>query len=334
MRRPAEDVVGPEPGPPSGGRMSTAMSQGLIVAWALVHVVIAWYPFEFEPPRYVQNSAVVVDEGLLFLGDRAVATAERPSDWDALETLRVEVTARTELAEQVGPARILTVARDHRRANLMIGQYGPDLVVRVRRASSDRLGRPELHVPDVFAEPTWQRIRVDVDQAVRVRVNGDVQVEELPAAPFPLWSGDYPISLGDERTGDRAWQGQIREARVVVNGDAHDLVPAGALDIPDEVWFVPSRLYDTLERPDRRSVLRSLLHLLAFVPAGVLIAVAAHRPSAWRVVLWTGAFALLLQVVKIVIAGRHPSVLVVVTQPLGAIAGLRLSDAVLRRLAC
>ena len=312
--------------------MKSSLILALLIVWLAAQIVIAWAPFRLDLPQPVNNGAEFLEDGVLvFSGNHARAVTDPPLPWDKVGDVTVDLTVKTENREQDGPARILTIARDHLNANLMIGQEGDALIVRVRRSGSDDLGRPALVVSQVFEHPEWQCIRVQVDDSVRVTVDGGATVKGvLGEDPFTTWDATYQVALGDEVTGNRSWRGVIRNARISTGGQNHDLLAPGALEIPAAFLYVPARVRDAIRPPDLSAAFRSMLHLMAWIPAGALLAfrLPVHRRML-RVGVFAVGFALLLQFGKVVIDGRHPSLLVVVMQTVGALGGVLVAGLVL-----
>ena len=314
--------------------MKSSLNLAFLIVWLVAQVVIAWAPFrlDLDLPRSVNNDAEFLEDGMLaFSGDQARAVTDPPLPWNRTRDLTVDLTVRSGHRDQYGPARILTIARDHHNANLMIGQEGDALIVRVRRSGSDDRGIPPIVVSQVFERPEWQRIRVQVDDSVRVTVDGGATVTRmLGVDPFTTWDPTYRIALGDEVAAVRPWNGVIRDAHISAGGQRYDLLSQGALDIPATFLYVPARMRDTIRLRDAPAILRSVLHLMAWIPAGALLAVRlpVHRRML-RVGVFAVGFALLLQLGKVVIDGRHPSLLVVVTQTAGALTGVLVAALVL-----
>lgn len=101
----------------------------LVVA---IHAAAFW-PLDFEAPLQ-RNGVERLDDGSLRFESGLARTNAAPS-WleDAIRASRLEVTlvARPQASLQRGPARLLTVSEDPSRRNIMIGQEGTDLIVRV-----------------------------------------------------------------------------------------------------------------------------------------------------------------------------------------------------------
>lgn len=293
-------------------------------------MAVAWLPFRLDPPGRVAVEVDRAEDGALALAGRRVVARGLPP-WAgagvrAVESVTVELAVRPADPRQRGPARILTVSDGYTDANLMIGQHGDDLVVRVRRPGSSPAGLPPLVVRDVFAAGGWRQVAVAVDgAAVGVGVDGfPGRRLEVDGPPMRAWDGSYPVLIGDERPGGRVWHGEVRRARVTADGRTVDYLAPGALEVPEEAWYVPSRLREAAALPGGSGLRRSLLHLVAFVPVGALLAAAGRRPGVAAAVGAAAAFGLMLQLGKVAFDGRHPSALTVAAQVAGALAGSAL----------
>lgn len=316
--------------------MSPAAPVGRVVAvLALVavlaaHVVIAWYPFEADPPRPTTVDVTRLADGSLRLaGARIVARGAPPwagrglRDGDVV-TVELEVRpARPHQGTEARPARILAVSQDYRNANLVVGQSGSDLVVRVRREGADAAGLPPLRVPGVLGTDRWVDLRVAVrPDEVLVEVDGEVRDRHrVGVPPTRAWAPDQPVVLGDERLGARVWHGRVRHAVVSAGDSTTDYLAPGALAIADRTWYVPERLREVRLVPPPMAFVRSALHFVAFLPVGALLVLARRSTTARSAALWAATLGLCLQLGKIALAGRHPSWLTVATQATGALAG-------------
>ncbi|QBI20265.1 hypothetical protein ER308_12275 [Egibacter rhizosphaerae] len=285
---------------------------GLLVAF---HAFVAWAPFEFDPPARVDNAVTVTSEGALEIsGRRAIAHAASPAAEGAAPPGEVTINMEVEPADgdQRGPARLLAWSGSHRDANLMIGQWQDDLIVRIREADSNRLGRPALVVEDAFERGEPLAIEVALtDEHARVSVDGHEPVERSrPADGFETWDLSHGLALGDERRAPRVWHGRIEVAHVQVDGVTTDLLADGVLTIPERVWYVPARVVEMLEVPPESAQLRSVLHFVGFVPVGwLLVGLVSPGVRLRRVALLALAFTVLLQLGKTSIEPRHPSFL-------------------------
>ena len=300
--------------------------RAVLVITVLAHLVIAFYPFRWDPPRYVDNRLVRLEDGSLRFVHPSAARSDRPPAWldtairDAAVSIDLEL--RTSDGEQYGPARILTLSKDPYLSNLTVGQDGSDLVVRLRRTGSTLGGTPPFTVSGVFDDARWHRCQVDVrDGWLRVGVDGEERLAvALPPDALRSWDRGYRLALGDELVGGRPWAGDIRRAVVQVRGQVVDYVEPGTLDTPQRLWSVPMRLRERGQPTARREVLVGTLHLAAFVPFGFLVAV-VRGANLLTVAVMSGALSATIEIGKVLFAARHPSVVDLVLQLLGGIAG-------------
>lgn len=308
------------------GRASLLL--GLVVA---AHMVVAFAPFRPDPPRPVSNGAHRRGDVIAIDGPALVRSPEPPA-WLAEVTQRnevaVHVTARSLEPDQDGPARLVAIEGGHTRADLMLGQRGADLVVRMRRSGSDRAGNPAARVPDVFGGDAWHRFDVvAADGELVVSVDGVPRVRwRLPAASLAGWDPGYRLHVGDAATGERSWHGEIRSLVAGSGGALVDYLRPGALEVPARFWYVPERVrdpvgWDVLDG-GRASAL-AVVRLVSFVPVGALAAAAAGRRRAGRVLV-AGAvvgLAAALQLGKVLFAGRHPALADMVIEVCGGALG-------------
>jgi hypothetical protein len=295
---------------------------GLLLA---LFVVVSWYPFEFDPPIRAGDVAVDASGGWVFSG-ASLATSSQPPTWldDAIRASRLEINLEVSSTDprQTGPARILAITRDTRSHNLMVGQDGPDLVVRVRRPGTDELGRPTLRVPDVFATSAWRRIEVRVDRRVEVVVEGTPAATDDPSGiPLDQWDDDQVLTLGNEPSWDRGWEGVIRQASVVTADGATDLLANGLTRTWGNAWVWPDRLAEGQGRPMGERLLVWALH---FGLAAILLATAVTGwpdRSAQSIMLLWSLLVVTVNAGKIMIGGRHPSLVTVLLQLVGGLLG-------------
>lgn len=305
----------------------------LLAVLLAFHTFVAWAPFEPDPPRRVDNAASLRDDVLNVDGRRAVArSAEgQPGIGPESRLVDVEVTATPARDDQRGPARILAVAQSDRRANLMVGQEQADLIVRVRRPGANAHGRPALVVDDALEAGRATAIRVRVTpEGVSVDVDGTAAATARDGPDLLAeWDPSHRLWLGDDPRVPRAWHGTISEAVVTVDGGRVDYLDDGVLDVPERTWYVPERIIGLSRLPDATASTRSLLHLIGFVPVGVVLALLQRqRATLVRSAALALCWSVALQLGKTSIAGRHPSLLDIAAHAIGALLGSWL---VLRR---
>jgi hypothetical protein len=158
-----------------------------------IYWTMAFYPFEIDSRRFGPNRVERIGGGVRFQ-EPSLLRSRTPPSWLPLvargAALRVDLEAWTAVSRQEGPARIFTISGGFSDRNLTVGQRGSDLVVRLRRPGSDANGLPPFVVRDVFAQPTWRRLVVDVrDGTLRIEVDGSLETGN------PGEGGD-PLRLG------------------------------------------------------------------------------------------------------------------------------------------
>lgn len=305
---------------PGGGRSKMKrLQRTALCLWLVLQVTIAWAPFIPETPRWVDNDAQRTGPGLRFGGEPARALATFPEPWSTQADLAIALRVRTSVPSQTGPARVLSIARDQHAANLMIGQSGDDLVVRVRDEASDAVGEPAVVIPGVFGTGRWRRIDVVLGTETRVLVD-HLPVATRAGRALVTWAPGYLISLGDEVTGARPWAGAIAHATVTSGGRTVDLLAPGVLAVPSQYLLLPDRWRES-SSPD---VGTAAGHVASWLVGGGLRAALAPVAPA-RVAAEAASLAVGLQAGKLFVEDRHASL---------ADAGLQMASALVGVWAC
>ena len=125
-----------------------------------------------------------------------------------------EFTLVTQVASgdlaQDGPARIATFSTSTfgRDQNLHLGQQGSEASIRIRVSRGAAVW---TKIPNVFVDTSPHVVGVRYDAGtVTLFVDGDiVTTYELPASSLAGWDLSYPLTIGDEATGDRTFTGTI-----------------------------------------------------------------------------------------------------------------------------
>lgn len=335
-----------------GYRMpSRASIKALLI---LLAVALYWaaclYPYTFALPRHVVNQAERTAEGTLSFPGPGLARTVEPLDWlqriEEVGRLEVHVVARTENADQGGPARILTISAGPSERNLTLGQQGADLELRIRRPGSTNNGTPYYRVADVFRSPDWRAISVRVTEGrLTLAVDGINHVDEtFPSSPFRDWEASYPLAMGNEvPTGrlwdDRAWTGEIGTALVHLDGQVIDYLEQGATELPDSWWERPApRDRSSLDLDRAASFYEDrdmLLNLLGFMPFGALLMLLyGRRLSIPKVIAYGALLSLSIELLQVGIPRRHPSLMDLILNTVGTGLGAYFSFwAPARRLA-
>ena len=123
---------------------------------------------------------------------------------------------------QDGPARIFTYSRSNGSRNFMLGQVAYQYVARNRSylTATNNNGNPEFETYDVDqdAQASLQHVVLTYDRlrGRRIFVNGvwTDDIDDTAAGPLWNWATNHQVILGNERSNDRQWIGQIRFAAV------------------------------------------------------------------------------------------------------------------------
>jgi hypothetical protein len=278
---------------------------------AALYAVGSWFPFVPDPPRYVVNDASVREDGWHFAG-QGIGRTPGPATWLGVaiqrRSLDIELTVAAGATKQEGPADILTLSDGVGDENLIIGQRGVDLVVRIKL--DPRSGRRYLdgRFPGALSSGEDVSMTLSVtDERIAATAQGfpggsvDVDGTVLGA-----WDAEQRLTLGNHSGGARGWDGVISAARVTTDLGTTDLLSSTEVTAPSRYWILPDRLSATHDRPRWREASVAALHVM--VGAG-MVALWASYPTR-RLLPVVGGFAVAAMVVnggKVLIAGRHPS---------------------------
>jgi hypothetical protein len=297
----------------------------LLVGCAVV-AIEAWFPLGPKRSHAARDAPVVADGTVAFRG-RSVLVSPTAPDWlaAAIDSGRLDVhlSFNASSSRQDGPARLLAITHDVHHADLMIGQEGTDLVVRVRRTASDPSGDPAFIVSDAIRSDRWQQLTVSIaDGRLHVILDARTVIDELlsPSADHTAlssWDPAYQLTLGDELDGDREWHGRLRDVSVVTSLGTTDLLAPGDLRAgTGTVEIVRDR---TILRPPDGSPLFVVLRLLIFVPIGIALGLLLPRSIAISIGL---ALPLLLALGKRFVDGRHAGLTEIVVGVAGTLIGV------------
>ena len=159
----------------------------------------------------ISGGATASQAGSRKLHDRIADTLTGTNEY----TIEAWVTPNN--TDQEGPARIVTYSRDTSRRNFTMGQTRYNYVFRnrSRAAGISGNGTPELNTADgdQDLQASLQHVVMTFDQEVgrRIYVNGKWTDDEDRKGPGSLdnWDAGYTFLIGNERTGDRLWKGQV-----------------------------------------------------------------------------------------------------------------------------
>jgi VanZ family protein len=313
------------------------VSLAALLGLVLLLAVIAYFPFDWDPPRTVSNEVTRSADGSLRFGDMNAARTPGTPAW--LQELRssgivhIRLVAEPRSPEKHSPSSIMMLASDYWHTDFAIAQDHGDLVVWLRRPGSTDAGEPPFVVGGVFRPHRRTSVDVILRRAdIRIAVDGTTRLTgHLPADSARVW-GAGQIALGDEVLGGGPWQGEIRHAEVRTPGHAVDYVRPGALSIPERYFYLPDHVAP-FPPPSLNEWLILLLHLLSFIPLGFLIAWARRPPV--RPVPATAlavGLAVVLAAGKFLFYARHMAVADIVLESVGALLGALLAARLARHL--
>jgi len=297
-------------------------------------------PFRWRPPRAFPNHAQVTDRGhLRFAAPGMVLLAGR-ADWIDRASLRNEFTlrlrARAFSSAQRGPARLFSISANPSLRNLTVAQSRSDLVLRLRTPATTLNGTPEYVVEGVFETSSWREVEISVaGSSLNVSVDGRPRLPAvLPVEPLRTWNPRMRVVFGNERSGNRAWLGEISEAILWVADRRIDLLKDVDLDVPPRLWpgVSSAPFFHPMESIRARLDLRDMvLNLLFFVPLGFILPLL--RPRRGSVLFAIGFCALVSlggELAQVYFAFRIPSVLDWAMNVVGATLGACLSGMLLQ----
>jgi hypothetical protein len=125
--------------------------------------------------------------------------------------LSIELALKPANLTQEGPARIFCIGLTQRAADLMIGQSGSRLEVRVRTAATNPDGtRPHLASEDGLLDGRWQHlVFVRRGSHHRLFVDGVLRAEAEVPGDLAAWDPNYPLCVGNDHRGGFPWSGSI-----------------------------------------------------------------------------------------------------------------------------
>ena len=126
---------------PRVGRSIRAICLAALVGLALLLVVTAYYPFQWDPPRVVHNDVTRTADGALRFGEMNQARTPGTPDWlaDARRSgiVQIELEIKPQASQEQSPASFMMLARDFWHTDFALGQDHSELLVWLRRPGSD-----------------------------------------------------------------------------------------------------------------------------------------------------------------------------------------------------
>ena len=113
---------------------------------------------------------------------------------------------------QSGPARMVSIGADTSFQNYVLGQLGDEVQVRLLHTGKDSQAKPRLQSSNNVVTTGLLHIVHTYDGTTeRLYVNGVENPTTLArTGVFSNWDVADPLTLGNERTGDRPWAGTMR----------------------------------------------------------------------------------------------------------------------------
>jgi hypothetical protein len=307
--------------------VTKAVCRLALAGMVLVLIVIAYFPFVWDPPRTVANQVTRnADGSLRFGGMNHALTPGTPAWLDDARTsgvIQIQLQADPQSLQQT--AAVMMLASDSWDTDFAIVQDHSDLRVWLRRPESNANGDPPFTIGGVFQPQQWTSVNVMLQHGdLRIDVDGRTRLSEhLPTDALGVWS-EGRIALGDEVNGGSPWHGQVRVAQVRTPRHTVDYVSPGALSIPASYPYLPDRVEPF--PPGLEDWLTAFLDMLSFIPLGFLV-VLARRPPRPPVpaTLVVAVLAVALAAGKFLFHGRHAAVLNIVLEATGGLLGVLLA---------
>jgi hypothetical protein len=307
-------------------RLPPTLCRLLLGGLVLVLIVIAYFPFNWDPPRVVSNGVTRSAGGYLQFTHMNNARTPGTPAW--LQEVRTSGVVHIRLVFEPRAtnenAAIMMLAGNFWVSDFTIGQDGPGLLLWMRRPGTDANGDPPFYVGPVRPRQ-WNVVDVALQHGdLRVVVDGATRLaQQLPPGTAKVW-GPGRISLGNEVHGGRAWQGKIRVAQVSTPGYAVNYVRPGALSVPGRYFYFPDHI---IPFPgNARDWADFTADLLSFIPVGFLI-VFSRRPLVPPVpaALLSAMLAVALAAGKFLFHGRHTALAMVIMEAVGGLLGALLA---------
>ena len=276
------------------------------------YIAVATYPYAFlkNHAKLTAQTAIFEKPGILVWDGQTISP----------ETQRIIISmnATPYSTNQEGPARIVTISRDHYHSNITIGQRGSDLIIRLRRDSINALGLPPFVVPRIFESLAPQRLEVAVNKdSLTVKVNGDMEIsQKLADNPFQFWDANYSLALGNEHTWQRPWIGEVNAVQLTVDTTTINIMSSDSISKPGIIHLLRQRLI--LFSP---SVVDWIVNFVAMLPIGALTAsIFSRHRIAWSLGFWS-VMAATVETAQALIPTRYPAISDLVLNATGAGAG-------------
>jgi len=213
------------------------VASGIIILW---YLVLALYPFHWNPCHKAVNGARIAEDGVLYVVTEGYVRATTAAPWaDAVRRLgHLRILMRVKPFADQGA--ILSYADwDGSQCNILIGQQGSDLTVFLR-ARGVQPYHPRCYVsPGVFSTLGWRNIEVILTAgAIVVVVDGrEVVSDSFLASALEHWDSRFALVLANVANGSRPWRGAIATCIMEAGKLQIDYLASSETHIPAEYWI-------------------------------------------------------------------------------------------------
>ncbi|MFT5464943.1 MAG: hypothetical protein ACI8UO_000029 [Verrucomicrobiales bacterium] len=121
--------------------------------------------------------------------------------------LTIEAWVKPAIANQGGPARIVTLSKHSTERNFTLGQDEGRADARLRSSRTDPNGLPSLNVGELRDQLTHLVYTRETGGRGRLYVNGKQVGERNVEGDFGNWNDGFKLGLANEFTRDRPWEG-------------------------------------------------------------------------------------------------------------------------------
>lgn len=125
------------------------------------------------------------------------------------EELTLEAWVRPANVSQEGPARVVSMSADPDQRNFMIGQHQRTWIGRVRVTEGSANGHPSIASAQEVTTDLTHVVLVASQGERRLYVDGRLRDLGVVDGGFGNWDGTFPLLVGNEATGTRAWLGDL-----------------------------------------------------------------------------------------------------------------------------
>jgi hypothetical protein len=111
---------------------------------------------------------------------------------------------------------LVALSRDNADRNAALAQVRGQYEASLRLSTSDAAGRPVLETPSTQAAPRLTQLVFTraANGAERFYVDGVLRASRSRPGDFSTWAPDFKITVGDELTEERPWEGVLRRVAV------------------------------------------------------------------------------------------------------------------------